>query len=197
VETINESKVFTAIRNDIPKNVIPDRDVIELIDDFYEVKNKIYDLVGLACQIYFAKKAYKQKIDITIILDCVNNNLYGFGNSVKVSEEIIKGTDNSIRYEILLTGSGVPWKDIAKYDFIKNRLFREKLTTTHYKQLPHEKYKNYMDVVKKVYYFACESHALNCKYHIARNFIRHEINKKTICKIFDFSNTEYEKYVKT
>jgi hypothetical protein len=195
-KNINESVVFDKIRKNVPETAIPDQDVMEFIDDFYEVRNKIYDLVGLACRIQFARKAYKQEVDINIILDCINNNLYGVGNLIKISEEIIKDIDNSIKYEILLTGSGIPWKDIAKYDFIKNRLFKEKLTPTYYKQLPHKKYTNYMDVVKKVYDFACESHAQNCKYYIARSFIRHGIDKKTICKIFDFSNSEYEKYVK-
>ncbi|MDR2437191.1 MAG: hypothetical protein LBD17_03885, partial [Endomicrobium sp.] len=74
-KNINESVVFDKIRKNVPETAIPDQDVIEFINDFYEVRNKIYDLVGLACQIQFARKAYKQKIDINIILDCVNNNL--------------------------------------------------------------------------------------------------------------------------
>jgi hypothetical protein len=192
----SEDDAFTAVRRKIPSSAIPDRDIVECIDDFFEVKNKIYDMVNLTCQLKFARKAYAEKVDMNTILDCVNNNLFGYGNFVRISESSVKDPKLSIGNEISIIGCGCIWKDYAKYNVIFNKLFKEKNTDVSFKKLPFLRYKNYIKIIEKIYNFGCDTHALNCKYYIARNFIRHEVPKKVICKIFDFSNNEFEENVK-
>jgi hypothetical protein len=79
---------------------------------------------------------------------------------------------------------------------VRYKLFGKKNSGISYKQLSSERYENYQRVIAKVYDYACDSHALNCKYHIARNFIKRGIDKKLICKIFDFTDNEFEDFVK-
>jgi hypothetical protein len=191
-----EEQVFTAVRKSVSKSEVPDDVLIEYIDDFFEVRHKIYNIISFACQLEFARKAYAEKIDVNIILDCVNNNLFGSNAITKVSEDIIRNTKASIREEILSTGCGSLWKDWVKYNFVRSKLFGEKNPHVSYKQLPSKRYENYLWVIEKVCDHACDSHALNCKYYIARNFIKRGVEKKFICKIFGFTDDEYEDSVK-
>jgi hypothetical protein len=191
-----EEQVFATVRKSVSAKEIADEILAEYIDDFFEVRHKIYNIIGLVCQLEFARKAYTGKIDVNIILDCVNNNLFGSNAITKVSEGIIKNTKASIREEILSAGCGSLWKDYAKYHFICAKLLKEENFSVSYKQFLSERYENYQRVIAKAYDYACDSHALNCKYHIARNFIKRGVDKKLICKIFDFTDNEFEDFVK-
>jgi hypothetical protein len=191
-----EEQVFAAVRKSVSEKEITDEILIEHIDDFFEVRYKIYNVVGFACQLEFARKVYAERIDMNIILDCVNNNLFGSNTITKVSENIIKNAKASIREEILDVGCGSLWKDQAKYNFVRAKLFVEKNFNVSYKQLPAKKRESYLRIIEKVYGFGCESHALNCKYCIARNFIKRGVGKNLVCKIFGFTNDEYEDFVK-
>jgi hypothetical protein len=191
-----EEQVFAAVRKSVFEKEIPYNDLIECIDDFFEVRNKIYSMVGFVCQLEFARKAYAEKIDTKTILDCVNDNLFVSGPITKISENLIKDRKTSLKDEILSTGCGSVWKDFAKYNFIRSKLFEEKNISASYKQLPIERYKKYMTIIEKVYDFNCQECFLNCKYYIARNFIKHGVKKDVICKIFRFDSEEYEDFVK-
>jgi hypothetical protein len=191
-----EEQVFAAVRKSVSAKEIADEILAEYIDDFFEIHHKIYSVVGFVCQLEFARKAYAEKIDMNIILDCVNNNLFGSNAIAKVSEDMIRNTKASIREEILSTGCGSLWKDYAKYHFIRAKLLKEENSGISYKQLSFERYENYQRVIAKVYDYACDSHALNCKYHIARNFIKCGVDTKLICKIFGFTDNEFEDFVK-
>ncbi|MDR2781558.1 MAG: DUF2608 domain-containing protein [Holosporaceae bacterium] len=191
-----EEQVFALVRKSISENEIADDVLLEYISDFFEVRHKIYNMVGFVCQLEFARRAYAEKIDVNVVLECVNNNLFGLDSAVRISENIIKNAESQIKEEILGAGSGSLWKDQAKYDFVRGKLFKEKNSDASYKQLSPKKYANYKRIIEKVYDFGCDSHALNCKYYIARNFIRRGIDKKLICKIFSFNDNEFENFVK-
>ncbi|MDR1334072.1 MAG: hypothetical protein LBJ71_02530 [Holosporaceae bacterium] len=189
-----EEQIFATVRKSISEKEIADNILQECIDDFFEIHHKIYNIVGFACQLEFARKAHTEKIDMNIILDCVNNNLFGTNAIVKVSENIIKNMESSIREEILNAGCGSLWKDQMKYNFVRHKLFGERNTL--YIRSSFKREERYQHILEKVYDFGCDSHALNCKYYIARNFIKHGIDKKLICKIFNFTNDEFEEFVK-
>jgi hypothetical protein len=191
-----EEQIFAAVRKSVSEKDIPNDILIEYIDDFFEIRHKIYNIVGFACQLEFARKAYAAKIDMSIVLDCVNNNLFISDGITKISENIVKNANAQIREEILSAGCGSFWKDYAKYRFVRSKLFGKKNCSISYKQLPLKRQESYRRIIEKVYDYACESHALNCKYCIARNFIKHGIDKKIVCKIFDFTDDEYEDFVK-
>jgi hypothetical protein len=191
-----EEQIFAAVRKSVSEKEISDNDLGECIDDFFEVRNKIYNMVGFVCQLEFARKANAEKIDTKIILDCVNDNLFVSGPITKISENLINDINASLKDEILSTGCGSVWKDFAKYNFIRSKLFGEKNDIASYKQLPTERYKKYVKIVEKVYDFDCESCFLNCKYNIARNFIKHGVKKDMIYKIFGFDSEEFEDFVK-
>jgi hypothetical protein len=191
-----EEQVFVAVRKSISKKGITDELLVEYIDDFFEVRHKIYNVVGFACQLEFARRAYAEKIDMNIILDCINNNLFGSDPVTKVSENIIRNMESPVSEEILSVGCGSLWKDYAKYYLVRSRLFGGKNFSISYKQLPSKRRKNYLRIIEKVYDYACNSHALNCKYYIARNFIKRGIDKKLVCKIFAFTDNEFEDCVK-
>jgi hypothetical protein len=190
-----KNRVFAAVRKSVSEKDISNDVLLEYIDDFFEIRHKIYNMVGFACQLEFARKAYAGKIGINIVLDCVNGNLFGSNAITKISENIVKNADFSIDEEILDAGCGSPWKDRAKYNFVRRKLFWEKKPDIWRKQAPSERYENYQRIIAKVYDFGCNSHALNCKYHIARNFIKRGVDKKFVCKIFGFTDGEFENFV--
>jgi hypothetical protein len=191
-----EEQIFAAVRKSVSEKEIPDNDLSECIDDFFEVRNKIYNMVGFVCQLEFARKAYAEKIDTKTILDCVNDNLFVSGPITKISENLIRDSNVLLKDEILSAGCGSIWKDFAKYNFIRSKLLGEKNISVFYKQLPIERYKKYMKIIEKAYDFDCDNCFLNCKYYVARNFIKHGVKKDVICKIFGFADEEYEDFVK-
>jgi hypothetical protein len=194
-----EDQIFDAVRRKVSANVVSDRDLAEYMDDFSEIRNKIYDIVEFACQLEFARKAYAEKIDTNIILDCVNRKSFenNWTSRAEISEHIIKDANHSIKDELHGVGCGTVWKDYAKYNFVLNKLFGKKIAVPAYTKLSSQRYKNYMDIIEKVYSFACNSTFENCKYSLARNFLKHGLNKKTICGIFGLSEAEFDDFVKS
>ncbi|GHU20030.1 hypothetical protein FACS189472_10670 [Alphaproteobacteria bacterium] len=193
-----EDQIFDAVRKIVTENQISNQDLAEYMDDFSEIRNKIYDIVEFTCQLEFARKTYAEKIDLNIILDCVNKKSFenGLMSREEISEPIIKAK-RSIKDELQSVGCGTVWKDYAKYNFVLNKVFGRKTEAPSYTKLPSERYENYMKIVEKVYSFACDSIFENCKYSLARNFSKHGVNKKIICKIFVLSDEEFEDFIKS
>jgi hypothetical protein len=191
-----ENQIVEAVRRSVSEKDIPNDVLVEYIDDFFEIRHKIYNMIGFAYQLEFAKRAYAEKINENIILDCVNNNLFLSDSSAKIISNFMTDPNYPTSETILSVGCGSPWKDYAKYNFVRHKLFGEKRSDIMCKYVLPKRCERYQRIMEKVYDFSGDSHALNCKYQIARNFLRHGIDKKVICKICSFSDDEFEDFVR-
>lgn len=88
----NEKEVFFAVRKKVSTKEVSDLELSEYIDNFFEITNKIYNMIGFIIQFNSAQKAYAMNIDSNIILNCVNNNLFSNNRpNIQISQEMLEG----------------------------------------------------------------------------------------------------------
>jgi len=187
-----QEQIVEAVRKTVSVDRVSNEELVEYMDDFAEVHRTIYDMIALVCRLEIAKRARKEGINLDVICDCINNNQY---QNVKPIPEGFMEDPSSLRGLIWDNGCGSTWKDNAKYNFIRSKFFEDKMPTDPFSKLTSNRYARYLKIVEKVNSFCGDSVLMNIEYQIARNFKKHKVDKKIICKIFGFSDDDYESFV--
>ncbi len=187
---IDYHEVFSQLQEVFPNSRA--EELITIIDDIMELKNKYPLILDFVIRSKYAKKAVKEGVRKDEALQLASSE-YIYLPAFILRDNI----KNSQLNEVLLDmGCGVVWKDRAKYLFALQK-YSKADRNVKFKGLDKfpVRIQNYLRLLEEIdNYFSgsCEHWA----YRIAQDFYYSDVKEEKILKIFSFSKQDWDSFIK-